>query len=595
MIPKIIIQTSVQKPPQYIIDSILHYLPDYKYYHFTDSEILQYLKDNIIDEFPNLIEKFKSIKNGAHKADFFRYYFLYLNGGIYIDSDAMIKNNLDDFINDYNLFTVKSCLNNDSLFNGFIGCTKNNPIIYNALQNIINIDVDELNNDYFIVCKYFYNIIKLQLNQNNNKEKILLLEEKRTNTNIDFIYISSYYNDKIILNHYYNKESIVESNIDIIKKKNNKKIIGITLNIPDKIGNLFSNGLNQNAIYLGELFANIDYQVYFIVNYNLNEKNDLLSNLLYHENFKVINLVDIFTINFDIIFFLSFSYTIQLNKTLRYSGVKCVYYNCGNTYLCDGEKMLYNKGNPINNYRKDLENMYDEIWVIPQMINTNLHYLKTLYRTKTIGVPFVWSAKAIEFSAKVSNTEDINDLLYKKKDTNKIAIFEPNLSLMKWCIPALLVCENSYRINKNIDHVYLNNTVNHGNLQMSEVQKIVNSLDLHHDKKITSEARFNTLSFMKDYASYAVSFQMENNLNYLYFDLAWMGYPIIHNAKLIKNIGYYYDEFNYESGGKILNNVLQNHHFDSYIKKNREIIFKYTPQNIELQNKYKILINNLLE
>ena len=93
--------------------------------------------------------------------------------------------------------------------------------------------------------------------------------------------------------------------------------------------------------------------------------------------------------------------------------------------------------------------------------------------------------------------------------------------------------------------------MNHGNLQMSEVQKIVNSLDLHHDKKITSEARFNTLAFMKDHASVAVSFQMENNLNYLYFDLAWMGYPIIHNASFIKDVGYYYDQFDYDSGAKI--------------------------------------------
>ena len=73
------------------------------------------------------------------------------------------------------------------------------------------------------------------------------------------------------------------------------------------------------------------------------------------------------------------------------------------------------------------------------------------------------------------------------------------------------------------------------------------------------------------------------------------GLSIIHNAKLIKNIGYYYDEFNYDKGAKVLNNALENHDFDSYIKKNRELISKYTPQNIELQNKYKILINNLLE
>ena len=386
----------------------------------------------------------------------------------------------------------------------------------------------------------------------------------------------------------------MESNIPIVKKKNKKNIIGITLNIPDKIGNLFSNGINQNAIYLGELFANIGYQVYFIVNCNLNEKKDLIDTLLYHENFKIVNMIDLYTINFDIIFFLSFSYTIQLNKTLRYMGIKCVYYNCGNIYLCEGEKMLYNKGNSVNNYKKDFQNMYDEIWIIPQMINTNLHYLKTLYRTKTIGIPFVWSSKAIDFAAKVCNINNTNDLLYKKKDNNKIAIFEPNLSLMKWCVPALLICENSYRIEKNIDHVYLNNTMNHGNLQMSEVQKIVNSLDLHHDKKITSEARFNTLAFMKDHASVAVSFQMENNLNYLYFDLAWMGYPIIHNASFIKDVGYYYDQFDYDSGAKILNYAIKNHDFDTYIKKNRELISKYTPQSIELQNKYKILINNLL-
>ena len=129
---------------------------------------------------------------------------------------------------------------------------------------------------------------------------------------------------------------------------------------------------------------------------------------------------------------------------------------------------------------------------------------------------------------------------------------------------------------------------------MSEVQKIINSLDLHQDRKITSEARFNTLAFMKDYASLAVSFQMENHLNYLYFDLAWMGYPIIHNAKLIKNIGYYYNEFNYEEGAQMLNKALENHDFDSYIKKNRELIFKYTPQNIELQKKYKSLIDSLV-
>lgn len=589
MIPKLIIQTSLQKTPQYIKKSFLHILPDFEYKHFNDNEIIQFFQKNVIEEFPDVIQIFLSIKNGAHKADFFRYYYLYINGGIYIDSDAMIIHHLNDFINDYEFFTVESCLNNDSIFNGFIGCVKNHPIIYKALHHIYYINKNELSQNYFIICKK----LKTFINQFQNKNNILILKEKKQNNLNDYIYISSYYNDIPILKHYYNKDAIVESNLPLNTHKSNN--IAITLNVPNHFGNIFSNGINQNSIYLGELFVNIGYNVYFILNTNIDEKNKkIIDDLLYHEKFNYISLTDIYTIPFDIVFFLSFSYNLLLNRTLRYIGTKCVYYNCGNIYLTDSEKMIYNKGNPINNYNKNLQFMYDEIWVIPQMINTNLHYLKTLYRTKTIGVPFIWSSKAIEFSAKVSNVQNIDELLYKKKNFNKIAIFEPNLSLMKWCIPALLICENAYRLEKNIDHVFLNNTQKHDNFQLNEAQKIINSFDLHSDKKISSESRFNTLDFMKNHATHAVSFQMENPLNYLYFDLAWMGHPIIHNAYLIKDIGYYYNGFNYDEGALILNNALKNHDYESYIKKNRLLISKYLPSNPELQNKYKILINNLI-
>ena len=85
---------------------------------------------------------------------------------------------------------------------------------------------------------------------------------------------------------------------------------------------------------------------------------------------------------------------------------------------------------------------------------------------------------------------------------------------MKWCVPALLICENAYRLEKNIDHVYLNNTQNHGNLKMENVQKIINSLDLFSDGKITSEGRFNTLAFMKDYLEDRNNIYKEQFLEY---------------------------------------------------------------------------------
>jgi hypothetical protein len=100
---------------------------------------------------------------------------------------------------------------------------------------------------------------------------------------------------------------------------------------------------------------------------------------------------------------------------------------------------------------------------------------------------------------------------------------------------------------------------------------------------------------MKTHADIAVSHQWENPLNYLYLDLAWMGWPIVHNAYLCKDIGYYYEDFNYEEGGKVLNEVISNHdeNFEEYLKKNRELIDRYLPSNEKLQNEYITLFTNL--
>jgi hypothetical protein len=78
IIPKIIFQTSVNKPDQYVIDKIMSKCNDYTYIHFNDAEIIEFFKNNYIDEFKNVIEKFHTIKSGAHKATLFRYYLLYI-------------------------------------------------------------------------------------------------------------------------------------------------------------------------------------------------------------------------------------------------------------------------------------------------------------------------------------------------------------------------------------------------------------------------------------------------------------------------------------------------------------------------------------
>jgi len=160
-IPKIIFQTSKNKRPlPYIIKMIKNKAPEWDYIHFTDLEIIKFFINNPIEEFPDIINKFNSIKCGAHKADLFRYYFLYIKGGVFIDDDAMLQYDMNYISSDYDFFSVNSSYCPGCIFQGLIGAVPQNKIIYEALKDAYNINIKKLNEDYLLICRNLYKIIK---------------------------------------------------------------------------------------------------------------------------------------------------------------------------------------------------------------------------------------------------------------------------------------------------------------------------------------------------------------------------------------------------------------------------------------------------
>lgn len=646
-IPKVLIQTDRLNPPEYLIKMNMRLSEDWKYEFYSDKDALKFIIDNPIEEFSDAHVIFSSLEKGPHKSDFFRYYYLYIKGGVYIDSDLVLSANLNDIVKDYEFFCVKSMINNDSMFNGFIGCEPNNNIIYRALKNLYFLDKKILNLDYFYNCKNLNTIIENykfaiictckelggsddKINEIINKKikiyneqlvRIFNNSNRRVHKNIttsnedkdptDFTYTEMIdENDNVLGMHYFAK-NVIEPDFEIpdrkLKEFNETKIC-LTLDLPARINDLFCNGIRQNVLYFGELLLNIGYDVYFSCNKPLND--ELIENLSYDSRFKFIPNEQILSIDFDIV--VSMGYELELNiiKMFRMMKTKIVSYNCGNNYIIDTECMLYNqhetRKNQINYIRKNGYIPYDIIWSIPQMTNTNQHYWSTLFRTKCIEVPFIWSENSIKLAMKSENRTYTDFLYVNKGEDKKIVVFEPNISIMKWCGPALLSCENAYREldDKNkIRQVFLNNlngrdkdkSINTFN--MDAFTRFVNNLDLCSDGKVSVETRYNTLLFISTFADIAVSHQWENNLNYLYFDLAWMGWPIVHNASLCKDIGYYYSEFNYEEGGNKILECIRNHdsNINEYIIKNRQAIDKYLTTNKELQEKYKKLISELFE
>jgi mannosyltransferase OCH1-like enzyme len=87
-VPKIIWQTmkanSVPKIMKDYSDSWIGLNPEYEYRFFDDQDIARF----IATEFPEFIAVFNKIKQGAVKADLWRYLILYKFGGVYADMDC---------------------------------------------------------------------------------------------------------------------------------------------------------------------------------------------------------------------------------------------------------------------------------------------------------------------------------------------------------------------------------------------------------------------------------------------------------------------------------------------------------------------------
>ena len=128
------------------------------YSHFNDEEVIRFFKENPLVEFPNIVQKFYSFSYGEHRADLFRYYYLYVKGGVYFDTDAMIEVNMDSIVKDYEYFSVNSNYFPKSIFQGFIGCIPEHPIIYN-LKNIYltdNFMLIEKPQNFHDICRNMY-------------------------------------------------------------------------------------------------------------------------------------------------------------------------------------------------------------------------------------------------------------------------------------------------------------------------------------------------------------------------------------------------------------------------------------------------------
>lgn len=122
---------------------------------FNDIDCIRFLEKYYDQEY---VDKYNQLKLGAHKADLFRYAWLYINGGIYCDIKTVLIKPLDTIFSDNRCaYFIKT--GNDRIFNGIIATPPRNPIIFDLLTNVLEFNNDEhyltiVTNGYNILSKY---------------------------------------------------------------------------------------------------------------------------------------------------------------------------------------------------------------------------------------------------------------------------------------------------------------------------------------------------------------------------------------------------------------------------------------------------------
>lgn len=179
-IPKVLFQTNKTKHEPYVLSMIMNNLSsEWKYEFYDDIDVIHFFINNPIDDLPDIIQKYNRIKKGSHKADLFRYYYLYVKGGFFMDSDAMLYVNIDTIVKNYNFVSVNSSNHPGTIFQGILGASPKNKIIKKALYNAYHTNPNILDNHYLYFCKQLYNIIKNDTFGYNIK----LYKERRINPN----------------------------------------------------------------------------------------------------------------------------------------------------------------------------------------------------------------------------------------------------------------------------------------------------------------------------------------------------------------------------------------------------------------------------
>jgi hypothetical protein len=362
--------------------------------------------------------------------------------------------------------------------------------------------------------------------------------------------------------------------------------IGVSLTLTGSFPSLFSNGIYQNGLTMFELLKlckNVT-EVYIVCF----EKLEYLPPQLekYREYIitfdQCLDKIDVFLV-------LTSGIGNVTSSILKSKNIKIVFQIMGTEYHVFNEYICFNT-NLVNVYKK---NPIDAVWISPHIYKPNKDFLEIVYDTKALIAPYVWSPYFLEESLKMIGKYEYTPTY---KNSKKISTFEPNLNYVKTSLTPTIIAEKMHMKYPDLiekvsmfcsDKLY----------ERPHFVEFITDKTIYQNKKLFFERRFPIVFSLFEHTDIVLAHQRDLEYNYLYFDAAWLGFPLVHNSDSLKDLGYYYPDFDAEKATDVLKYVCENfdNEYKEYLTKSREYISKFLYNNQENIDGYTKLIDNLFQ
>jgi Protein of unknown function (DUF2827) len=341
---------------------------------------------------------------------------------------------------------------------------------------------------------------------------------------------------------------------------------------------IWQNGLGQNVIFLAELFQRLTF-VTSVILIDVGDQGVMPSQVNTTSTKLPLMTPREATDEVDVIVEMAGALDVQWLDLMRARGKKVVFFCCGQPYVALAEPAIFQKASHAA--RRD---RCDEVWLLPKD-SPFAPMMRLLHRCDVFEAPYIWHPQFVQQRASEVMALGFRYGYTTRKCASateptglKIAIFEPNISVVKASSIPMLICDEAYRaVNDSVQAMHVLNT-----LHMKDhltMLYFANSLDLVRQHKSTFHGRHDIVGFMAQHSDAVVSHQWHNEQNYSYLDALYGDYPLVHNSPWLQNAGYYYPDFDTKQGAAQVIRAARAHdtELDDYRVRSRRVFDSVNP------------------